>query len=154
MTSNKEKQVLKSSAKLDFHETKAALDLHRRFLQDVLADVMPILSTGERSPERLIKALTAYWEACFARRAQRKKILTLALEAQISPLIEPLGRPFFHMVLSELWTIDDSVRNTLASTVYNDARAVAVSEANLDKRLPALREKVTQMITTGSVLAA
>lgn len=154
MNLNKNNETLSPGNVLAAHDTMLALDMHRRFLQEVLAEVMPILSTGERSAQRLVRALETYWEASYARRSLRKKVATLAFESQLTALVEPLGRPFFHMILSELWALDASQRNALAATVYNEARAVAVSEANFDKRMPSLREKIVQKIQSSERVAA
>jgi hypothetical protein len=150
----KEQQDISARHILEAHQTQLALDLHRRFLQEVLADVLPLLSTGERSAARLVRALDAYWEACFARRTLRKQVSTLAFEKQLASLVEPLGRPFFHMILSELWATDAAGRNALAALVYNEARAVAVSEATFDRRMPEMRESVIQHIGSGAREAA
>jgi len=123
-----------------------ALALHRQFLQEVLSEVMPVFSAGNASDDRLISALQAYWEACFKRRATRRKVMELTTGTSIKAQVEPLGRPFFHMVVSELWSNHGSNSAAVAAEIYRLARTLAVDEALADHRLPERRQQVAASI--------
>lgn len=109
--------------------TDEALKLHRTFLQGVLGEVMPVLSVGRASGERLIAGLHAYWEACLARRELRCAVLAAARNSPIEQVIEPMGKPFEVMVRAELLPAHGARAAALAAQVYQTARAIAVDEA-------------------------
>jgi hypothetical protein len=123
-----------------------AIKLHREFLQGILADVMRILNQGSASDERLITALDAYWEACLARREQRRAVLAATKGTQFEHAVEPMGKPFLMMVRAELMPRRGAQADQVALQVYDEARAIAVAEALSGTRDQARREKLASLI--------
>lgn len=125
---------------------EGALKVHRAFLQEVLAEVMPMLSTGTPGDERLIESLEVYWEACFARRETRRAVLAATRGSCVEKVVEPMGKPFQVMVRAELLPRHGADADALAQTVYDIARAIAVDEAVADARAPARRRALIKLI--------
>ena len=115
-----------SNAQLSADE---ALKAHRTFLQEVLAEVLPVLSVGAPSPERLVAGLHAYWEACLARREIRCAVLAATANSAAGQVVEPMGTPFEVMVRAELLPVHGVRSADLAREIYDVARAIAVDEA-------------------------
>lgn len=123
-----------------------ALALHRQFLQEVLAEVMHIFSSGTASDERLSRGLETYWEACLARREQRRTVMEATSGSPAEFAVEPMGKPFLMMVRAELLPRRGKASDGMALTVYDEARAIAVSEALTGQRETARRRSLIQAI--------
>ncbi len=123
-----------------------ALKLHRQFLQEILADVMKVMSTGVASDERLIASLEVYWEACLARRDQRRAVLDATQGSPTEHAVEPMGKPFLMMVRAELLPRRGAAADQVALRVYDAARAIAVSEALSGTRDIAGRQELMTLI--------
>jgi hypothetical protein len=126
--------------------TAEAVQSHRNFLQEVLAEVMKVLSFGPPSDERLIAALEVYWEACFARREVRRVVIESTRGSEVEHSIEPMGKPFLMMVRAELLPQHGERADELALSVYDQARAIAVDEAVAGIRASTRREEVLGVI--------
>src|SRR5690348_11981116 len=102
-----------------------AMRAHRAFLQEVLAEVMKILEIGQPSDERLIKAMESYWEACYARRAVRRGVVSATKGTSFEQAVEPMGKPFLLMVRAELVPKHPDTADELSQRVYDTARAIS-----------------------------
>lgn len=119
-----------------------ALQLHKKFLQDVLQDVMKILDTGEAGVERMIRGLNAYWVANHKHRATRRKVQAALMGTPQENIDEPMGTPFLVMLRAEL--LADEVKNldALAQEIYVAAREISVAEAASGRTQLKRREKL------------
>ncbi|MEQ1440734.1 hypothetical protein AAG565_15385 [Fontimonas sp. SYSU GA230001] len=127
-----------------------ALQLHRRFLQEVLAEVLPVLSRGDASAERLVAGLHAYWEACLARRGMRCAVLDGVRDSPAATVVEPMGKPFEVMVRAELLPELGTPATALAAQIYEDARSIAVDEAATGEREGERRRALIARIRTAA----
>lgn len=125
---------------------QAAIRLHQAFLQEVLARVMTVLGQGVASEQRLAAALEAYWEASFERRDTRLGVLRDTQGTDLEGAVEPKGRPFLIMVRAELRPRFDRQAESLALQVYEQARALAVREAQDGVRDPEGRRRILELI--------
>lgn len=130
--------------------TEDALTAHRVFLQEILAEVMPILSEGTASDERLMRALDVYWEACFARREIRCAVLAATRNSEFEKAVEPMGKPFLMMVRGELLPRHGARADQLALTVYDAARQIAVDEAAGGQRVTERRRVLIALIRSAA----
>jgi hypothetical protein len=125
---------------------EAAIAEHRRFLQEILAEVLAILDVGSASDERLIAALIAYWDACLARRDCRLAVIEATRGTAYEKSVEPMGKPFLMMVRGELLPRRGSAADAAALHVYDQARLIAVAEARTGSADPAERERLMAYI--------
>lgn len=109
--------------------TAQALEMHKQFLQLILQDVMQILATGEPSPQRLVRALEAYWASCLRHRHRRVEVQAAVAGTSLEDAVEPMGRPFRLMLQAELAPLKRREAPQLAQWIYDEARAIAVDEA-------------------------
>jgi|SRR5581483_3504633 len=126
--------------------TAQALDLHKQFLQLVLQDVMQVLASGEPSPQRLVRALEAYWASCLRHRHRRVAVQAAVAGTSFEDAVEPLGRPFRLMLQAELAPMKGADTEQLAQWIYDEARAIAVDEATTGEPEPARRYAVISRI--------
>lgn len=131
-----------------------ALRAHRAFLQEVLAEVMPILSSGTASDERLIMGLDAYWDACFSRRGVRRAVLAATRSSALEPVVEPMGKPFEVMVRAELMPTHGARAAALATVIYDTARAIAVDESVSGERATLRRKALIARIRAAREVGA
>lgn len=131
-----------------------ALKVHRTFLQEVLAEVMPILATGTASVPRLISGLHAYWEACLARREVRCAVQAAVRHRSIEPVIGPMGMPFEVMLRAELLPTHGVRAAALAKEIYEAARAIAVDEAPSGERESERRRALIAQIHAAAASAS
>ncbi|MDP9140533.1 MAG: hypothetical protein M3O62_07070 [Pseudomonadota bacterium] len=123
-----------------------ALQLHRGFLQEILADVMRVMSVGVASDERLIAGLEMYWEACLSRRDKRRAVLDATMGSASEHAVEPMGKPFLMMARGELLPRRGKLADQVALHVYDEARNIAVSEALTGVRDTARRQALIALI--------
>lgn len=123
-----------------------ALKAHRQFLQELLDAVMPMISSGEPSDERLLAALEVYWDACLARRHVRNAVLAATRGTAAEQAVEPMGKPFLMMVRAELRPRHGARADELALAVYDIARAIAVDEAVSGERALARRRALAELV--------
>jgi hypothetical protein len=123
-----------------------ALQLHRAFLQEILAEVMSVMSVGIASDERLIAGLEKYWEACLARRDKRRAVLDATVGSPSEHAVEPMGKPFLMMARGELLPRRGKLADQVALHVYDEARDIAVTEALTGARETARRQALAALI--------
>lgn len=123
-----------------------ALKAHRQFLQELLDAVMPMISSGQPSDERLLAALEVYWDACLARRDIRNAVLAATRGTAAEHAVEPMGKPFLMMVRAELRPRHGARADELALAVYDIARAIAVDEAASGERAVARRRALADLV--------
>ena len=123
-----------------------ALKLHRDFLQAILAEVLAVMSTGTASDERLVAALEVYWEACLSRRDQRRAVLAATAGSPSERAVEPMGKPFLMMVRAELLPSRGTQADAIALQIYDQARDIAVCEAQTGIRDRVRRDAVLALI--------
>lgn len=123
-----------------------ALDLHRSFLKEVLADMLKVLSTGEPGTARVVAALEAYWESSFTRREARRAVLAATSGTAIEKVVEPMGRPFQLMVQSELIAAQRADADVMSMLIYEEARGIAVEEAMTGERKLQRRKRLIERI--------
>lgn len=123
-----------------------ALRAHRQFLQELLDAVMPVMSVGQASDDRLLAALELYWDACFERRDVRNAVLAITRGTAAEHAVEPMGKPFLMMVRAELRPRHGARADELALAVYDLARAIAVDEAVSGERALARRRALAELV--------
>ncbi|HVT36980.1 MAG TPA: hypothetical protein VHE37_15425 [Nevskiaceae bacterium] len=129
--------------------TEQALELHRSFLKEVLAEMLQALSEGEPGIERVCRSLEVYWESAYARREARRAVLAATTGTAIESTVEPMGRPFQLMVEAELSAAHCADAHMLSQFVYQEARGIAVEEAMADARKPQRRRRLLERIRQG-----
>lgn len=123
-----------------------ALEMHKQFLQLILKDVMQVLATGEPSPQRLVRALEAYWDSSLKHRDRRVTVQGAVAGTAVADAVEPMGRPFRLMLQAELAPTKRKAAAVLAQQIYEEARAIALNEANAGKPDPASRRALIARI--------
>lgn len=106
-----------------------ALQLHKKFLQDILQEVMKILDTGAAGVERMIRGLDTYWDANFSHRKTRYKVQAALTGTPHENIDEPMGRPFLVMIRAELLASGMQDIDALSQEIYTVAREISVDEA-------------------------
>lgn len=109
--------------------TEQALQLHKKFLQDILQDVMKMLDTGDAGIERMIRGLNAYWDANYAHRATRCQVQAALVGTPHENIDEPMGRPFQVMIRAELLADGVQDLDALSQEIYTVSREISVAEA-------------------------
>ena len=130
--------------------TEQALELHKKFLQNILQEVMKILETGDPSVDRMIRGLNTYWDANHQHSAARRRVQQALVGTPYESNAEPMGRPFLMMLRAELQA--DHVQNidAISQQVYDEAREIALDEAMSGERKLDRREKLIAYIKTAS----
>lgn len=131
----------------DQHITsEEALQLHKRFLQELLQDMMKVFDTGNAGVERMIKGLRVYWDSNHQRAATRRTVLAATAGTPYENQVEPMGRPFQAMIRAELLASGIKDSQELSQMVYEEARQIALEEALTGKRKLKRREKLIARI--------
>lgn len=115
-------------------ESEAVFELYRRFLQELLARVLAAVDQGPSGPERVVRAVTAYWDASFEHRALRRRVLAAITSAEAEERAERLAQPFFLILRSELLGLGVADADALADRIYRGARSIALQETEDDRR--------------------
>lgn len=123
-----------------------AMKQHKQFLQDILQDVLKVFASGEAGVNRMITGLHVYWDASHQRSATRRAVLAATAGTPYENKVEPMGRPFMVMIRSELHTSGFTNSDALSQQIYNEAREIALEEAQSGERNLKRREQLVASI--------
>ena len=127
-----------------------ALQLHKKFLQDILQDVLKVLEAGEPGTARVIEGLNKYWDANQQHREARRKVQEVIAGTSHEQDAERMGRPFLLMLRAELLASNAKDLDVLSQEIYDSALEISLVEAASGERDVARREKVIARIQAAS----
>lgn len=130
--------------------TEQALQLHKKFLQDLLQDVVKVLETGQAGANRAIEALKIYWEANLQHSAARRTVQDALVRTSNEKDAERMGRPFLLILRAELQAGNVQNLDAISQEVYDEAHEISLAEAASGERDLARREKLIARIKAAS----
>lgn len=131
-----------------------ALQVHKKFLQDILQDIMKVLGKGEAGTDRVIKGLSTYWNTSLRYSATRRKVLAVIAGTSHEKDAELMGRPFLMMIRAELQASKVQNLDVVSQGIYDEAHAIALEEAGTGKRASARRKKLLEYIKAANPFKA
>lgn len=131
-----------------------ALEVHKKFLQDILQEIVKVLAVGEAGTDRVIKGLSTYWNASLRYSATRRKVQAAVAGTPHEKDAELMGRPFLMMIRAELQASKVQNLDAVSQEIYDEAHAIALSEATTGKRAAARRKKLVARIKAANSLQA
>jgi hypothetical protein len=134
--------------------TEQALELHKKYLQDILQNIMLVFETGDASIERMIRGLNGYWDANYQHRVTRRTVYDTLKGTPYENSTDSMGRPFELMLRAELHASNVQNDEVLSKKIYEEAREIALAETISGKRNLKRRKQLVSDIKKQTLSAA
>lgn len=118
----------------------------RAHVNIVLRGIMQSITGLEPGPRRLLVAVEAYWEACFARRSERVEMMAAAKRTHCEAALTRHARIFVDMLTSELHHCGAAQPEALGQSLEREVRAIARAELMAGHRLPWQRQRLIRQL--------